>query len=86
MVRKQFAEKVKPLSEALNLKEHKVVERSTKKVLMVRLAADVEGHIGSDGLYYVLDLARTQPPRFEILNIILYFAVYFNTKTVAKKM
>lgn len=46
---------VRRLSRQLNLKQH----QCQKTVLS--LAADVEGHLGTDGVFYLLDTARTFP-------------------------
>ena len=55
---------VQQLAQILNLKPHVVIERSTQKSFVMDLAVDVEGHVGTDGLYYMVDLARLFPPRF----------------------
>jgi hypothetical protein len=51
----------------LNLKKHVVIAREEKKGYEMSVAADVEAHVGEDGLYYVLDIARLMPPRFHVL-------------------
>eukprot|EP01129_Flabellula_baltica_P012033 TRINITY_DN5373_c0_g1_i1.p1 TRINITY_DN5373_c0_g1~~TRINITY_DN5373_c0_g1_i1.p1 ORF type:complete len:726 (-),score=148.54 TRINITY_DN5373_c0_g1_i1:468-2645(-) len=53
----EFNEKMKTASEFLNLKKHVV---GTEKVL--HSAGDIEGHLGKDSRYYLLDFARSFPP------------------------
>lgn len=43
----------------LNLKEHKVLEVSTKTTKTMCGPVDIEGHVGLDGRYYVLDTGPT---------------------------
>lgn len=47
----------------LNIKGHKCGFKEGQQFLYS--PTDIEGHIGFDGLYYVLDLARTFPPTVE---------------------
>eukprot|EP01129_Flabellula_baltica_P004914 TRINITY_DN1743_c0_g1_i2.p1 TRINITY_DN1743_c0_g1~~TRINITY_DN1743_c0_g1_i2.p1 ORF type:complete len:433 (+),score=69.11 TRINITY_DN1743_c0_g1_i2:763-2061(+) len=44
-----------------NLMEHPVKERSTQNIIQLRFAGDVEVHLGTDGHFYMLDLARFFP-------------------------
>jgi hypothetical protein len=47
-------------SELLNLKPHMVGPRGNE--VEFRSAADLEGHVGHDGRYYMLDFSRAMPP------------------------
>lgn len=47
--------------EALKLKEHDAGQREGFTA-MIPFPADIEGHIGTDNRFYVLDLARLMPP------------------------
>ncbi|KAL6059841.1 Clu domain-containing protein [Balamuthia mandrillaris] len=55
--------KMKRLAEKLNIKGHKAgVHRWNAKFL--HAPADLEGHKGSDGRFYLLDFSRVFPPEF----------------------
>ncbi|GAM26590.1 hypothetical protein SAMD00019534_097650 [Acytostelium subglobosum LB1] len=54
-----FNEKMKKSASILNIKEH-MVGRDNPKLL--HCCGDIEGHIGSDGHFYLLDFARVFPP------------------------
>ena len=54
-----FNELMKTTGNLLNVKGHKVGVDST----VVYGAADIEGHLGVDGKYYLLDFARVAPPQ-----------------------
>lgn len=47
----------------LNLKEHIGGEVDQKRIYM---PVDIEGHLGSDKRYYLLDFARLMPPQVKI--------------------
>jgi Clustered mitochondria len=47
----------------LNLKGHTVIERSTTTPKLVYGPVDLEGHLGTDGRYYIVDTARLFPPQ-----------------------
>ena len=55
--------KIFTAAEGLNLKPHFVLERSTSVMKLVVGAADIEGHVGTDGRIYACDLARLFPPQ-----------------------
>eukprot|EP01125_Pyxidicula_operculata_P015664 TRINITY_DN5340_c2_g1_i1.p1 TRINITY_DN5340_c2_g1~~TRINITY_DN5340_c2_g1_i1.p1 ORF type:complete len:1424 (-),score=265.73 TRINITY_DN5340_c2_g1_i1:99-4370(-) len=57
-----FAEIMKFLGTRLNLKEHIVIDRKTKERVSIMGPIDLEGHIGSDGRFYLIDTARLFPP------------------------
>ena len=42
----------------LNLKGHTVIERSTKTPKVVYGPVDLEGHLGTDGRYYIVDTGK----------------------------
>jgi hypothetical protein len=51
------------VAKMLNLKPHKVgIQRPNVEGKIVHTCADIEGHYGNDGRYYVLDCARLFPP------------------------
>ena len=54
-----FYEKMTKAAQLLNLKSHTCGMYDTTELAS---AADVEGHRGSDGKYYLLDFSRTLPP------------------------
>jgi hypothetical protein len=54
----QFIEMLQRLAMQLNLKPHAVGAQTT----VVYTPADMEGHLGQDGRYYVIDSARLCPP------------------------
>lgn len=58
----RLTRKMQLAGRTLNLKPHTVWDRvgATKEVFHV--AADVEGHLGFDGKFYVVDTARVFPP------------------------
>ncbi|EFA85283.1 Histidine kinase A [Heterostelium album PN500] len=58
-----FNQKMKKSASILNIKGH-VVGRDTPKLL--HSCGDIEGHIGSDGNFYLLDFARVFPPIVKI--------------------
>jgi hypothetical protein len=45
----------------LHLSEHPVASRKEKKTIRLHSAGDVEGRIGKDSRFYLLDLSRTFP-------------------------
>jgi len=47
------------VSQKLNLKEHKVLEMSTKTEKSIAGPVDIEGHLGLDGRYYILDTGHS---------------------------
>mmetsp|Transcript_17467 Transcript_17467/g.52245 ORF Transcript_17467/g.52245 Transcript_17467/m.52245 type:complete len:1232 (+) Transcript_17467:129-3824(+) len=55
-----FFAKMRQAGQQLNLCDHVCGRGSTRKVLSS--AADLEGHIGTDGNSYLLDFARAMPP------------------------
>ena len=56
-----FSDIMKQTAESLNLKAHECgAVRNATKVL--HSAADIEGHLGFDGKFYLLDFSRTMPP------------------------
>ena len=56
----ELNEIVESLGKKLNLKEHYTGSKKFGKVLY--MPGDIEGHIGKDGNYYMLDVARLMPP------------------------
>jgi len=54
-----LSQKMKLASVKLNLKPH---YSGLQEGSMVYSASDVEGHIGTDGKYYLLDFSRVWPP------------------------
>jgi hypothetical protein len=58
------AQAVATLCRQLNLKPHTVRSRRDGDTgsVCVFSAADVEGHLGTDGRFYLLDVSRTFPP------------------------
>ncbi len=63
--RPDLAARVRALGAKLNLKPHLVTQRSQPglaNAVEMFSAADVEGHVGRDGRFYVLDVSRTFPP------------------------
>ena len=58
---KEFNRHMRAAGKKLNLKPHRcgIRKRHTKKLWA---ACDVEGHIGLDGQFYLLDFSRTLPP------------------------
>lgn len=69
-----FAEIMRSTATALNLKPHEcgAAKHATK---VLHSAADIEGHLGFDGKFYLLDFSRTMPPvrpDFSVLNGHLY--------------
>ncbi|KAL6066162.1 Clu domain-containing protein [Balamuthia mandrillaris] len=56
----EFTKKVAEVCKILNLQPHK----SGKDGVIMHGPGDLEGHIGQDGNYYILDLARLFPPEF----------------------
>eukprot|EP00026_Physarum_polycephalum_P001577 Phypoly_transcript_01579.p1 GENE.Phypoly_transcript_01579~~Phypoly_transcript_01579.p1 ORF type:complete len:1064 (+),score=124.40 Phypoly_transcript_01579:78-3269(+) len=51
-----FMQNIRKAAKCLNLKPH------TVKDVQVYTAVDMEGHMGADGRYYIVDTARTFPP------------------------
>ena len=62
-----FNEKMKQMCSLMNLKEHVVMDKT------LHCCGDIEGHLGTDGKYYLLDFARLFPPeapsRFALLSL-----------------
>jgi hypothetical protein len=56
-----FASKMKEASYRLNLKAH-ICGGIKKRAKKLHSAADVEGHCGHDGNFYLLDFSRSMPP------------------------
>ena len=56
---KRFNAYMKDMAKDLNLKKHLA---GWKKVKSLYAAADIEGHKGKDGKYYLLDFSRSMPP------------------------
>lgn len=54
--------KMENVATVLNLAPHKVVNFHSGDGVTLYLGGDVEGHLGTDGQHYLLDLARTFPP------------------------
>lgn len=52
----QLSSKMESLGKSLNLQLHSYQDEK------MALCTDIEGHLGYDGRYYVLDLARVYPP------------------------
>ena len=46
----------------LNLKGHICTNRDATQEVFLHGPADLEGHLGNDGRYYLLDFARLFPP------------------------
>lgn len=66
---KEFSEKMKIVAKQLNLKEHKIPGykslaniQEDPTIIKICTPVDIEGHLGTDGKYYVLDFGRTFPP------------------------
>jgi hypothetical protein len=53
-------EKMKAISQRLNLKEHRVGPKFLDK--KISTPVDLEAHYGFDGKYYLLDFSRLLPP------------------------
>lgn len=49
-------------AQLLNLAPHTVGNANAGQSVVLHSAADIEGHIGSDGRFYLLDFSRTLPP------------------------
>ncbi len=54
--------KVELVAKMLNLGGEYVWNRPKTKKAMLYLSCDIEGHLGKDGRYYLLDTARLFPP------------------------
>ena len=61
----KFNEAMKDAAAELNLRRH-VVGRNPDRTTDLHAAVDVEGHIGMDNRFYLLDLSRTFPPESPI--------------------
>ncbi len=61
--KKKINQLVTTLARQLNLKDHVVIELSSAKGFTMCTGADVQGHLGTDNLYYLLSLNRLLPPR-----------------------
>ncbi len=72
----KLVDMVNQLAEIVRLKEHKVMQRSDKTELTLCGPVDMEGHVGKDGLCYVLDLARLFPPRFCLFVLHIFMFSY----------
>ena len=57
----KFYEIMNRAAKLLNLKPHKCGLYEEDAVVLPS-AADIEGHLGTDGKYYLLDFSRTMPP------------------------
>ena len=58
----EFRARMKRAGEQLNIKGHPCGVSKTARQVMLWGPTDIEGHMGSDGRYYVIDLARVFPP------------------------
>jgi serine/threonine protein kinase/tetratricopeptide (TPR) repeat protein len=58
----EMNEKIRLAAKHINLKAHRVWNRSKTKSAILHAPIDLEGHIGRDGLFYVIDTARVFPP------------------------
>lgn len=47
----------------LNLKQHRILEKSSGELYNLWCCVDMETHKGLDNRYYVLDYARAMPPQ-----------------------
>ena len=56
-----FSQKMQKMNQRLNLKAH-TCGAQKRKTKVLYSAADVEGHLGLDGEFYLLDFSRTLPP------------------------
>eukprot|EP01100_Stratorugosa_tubuloviscum_P002729 TRINITY_DN1648_c0_g1_i1.p1 TRINITY_DN1648_c0_g1~~TRINITY_DN1648_c0_g1_i1.p1 ORF type:complete len:984 (-),score=453.01 TRINITY_DN1648_c0_g1_i1:328-3279(-) len=65
----QLSNVMKELGERLNLKPHTAGSVKNKENLnkTIYTAADVEGHVGNDGRFYLIDFARLFPPEFPLI-------------------
>eukprot|EP01113_Clastostelium_recurvatum_P028334 TRINITY_DN3429_c0_g1_i2.p1 TRINITY_DN3429_c0_g1~~TRINITY_DN3429_c0_g1_i2.p1 ORF type:complete len:2680 (+),score=686.41 TRINITY_DN3429_c0_g1_i2:120-8159(+) len=61
--RPEVNERMKAAAKKMNIKGHMCGMGQQREFLYA--PTDIEGHIGRDGLFYVLDLARTFPPTAE---------------------
>ena len=59
---KEFAAKMKEVGEQINLKPHDVWNSRKQYKRTLYGPADLEGHVGHDNRYYVLDCSRLFPP------------------------
>ena len=57
-----IAKLVLEASEMLNLKPHLCKEKKDNLSKLCATACDVEGHLGRDGRFYLIDLSRVFPP------------------------
>ena len=64
------------VAEVLNLKKH-VCSTLDGKLFELATACDVEGHLGTDGRYYVVDCARLFPP--EPASFVFFFSAIFSS-------
>eukprot|EP01132_Coremiostelium_polycephalum_P007447 gene7447-9152_t len=60
----QFNEKMKDAARILNLKGHMVGKDQQK---LLHSCGDIEGHIGADSNFYLLDFARVFPPQMKLV-------------------
>eukprot|EP01117_Protostelium_nocturnum_P011778 TRINITY_DN4294_c0_g1_i2.p1 TRINITY_DN4294_c0_g1~~TRINITY_DN4294_c0_g1_i2.p1 ORF type:complete len:1562 (-),score=510.85 TRINITY_DN4294_c0_g1_i2:353-5038(-) len=65
----EIEKRIKTACQMLNLREHYVIERSTKEKKLIRGPVDLEGHLGRDGRFYIVDTARLFPPTTRLPNI-----------------
>ena len=49
-------------AQKLNLQPHRCADLSRRHFEVLHSAADIEGHKGTDGRYYLIDFSRTFPP------------------------
>ncbi|KAF2073114.1 hypothetical protein CYY_005583 [Polysphondylium violaceum] len=61
----EFNQKMKESAKILNLKGHLVGKENPK---LLHSCGDIEGHIGSDGNFYLLDFARVFPPQMKLFD------------------
>jgi len=61
----EFNHKMKESAKILNLKGHLVGKENSK---LLHSCGDIEGHIGSDGKFYLLDFARVFPPQMKLFD------------------
>lgn len=54
--------KVELVAKMLNLQGEYIWNRSKTHRTLLHLSCDVEGHLGKDGRYYLVDTARLFPP------------------------
>ncbi len=71
----KMIELLKISCQKMNLKPHTVLERSSNTEKTLYSCCDLEGHLGTDGRYYLLDFARSCPPGWSVLHFLIFCSV-----------